>query len=237
MAAFHHAALSSRSPGTWRRHRAAALCHYRRAAASSTDCKQNECGGTMMQKKKVLQKLQKRACGPSADKYMAFKSEYIACVALAKVKLIKAGGSRQQIIVASVTATAPFACQSWPRFVVSLDLNAFRPLKAVSSRRLLPPPTPSLQAHQLHWHNKWQFWGVSSSAYCWDPWASLGFSRKPHERRRWRKSVSSTLIFQFVGTFWSSRYSLCDPQVSNPLAHWPNLPLSAIFIGQYRDNT
>lgn len=58
---------------------------------------------------------------------------------LYKLKLINAGGSRQQIIAASVTATAPLARQSWPRFVVSLDLNAFRPLKAVSSRSLQPP--------------------------------------------------------------------------------------------------
>lgn len=70
----------------------------------------------------------------------SYKRWSIAFIALAKLKLIKAGGSRQQIIVASVTATAPFACQTWPRFVVSLDLNAFRPRKAVSSRSLRPPP-------------------------------------------------------------------------------------------------
>lgn len=74
----------------------------------------------------------------------SYKRWSIAFIALAKLKLIKAGGSRQQIIVASVTATAPFARQTWPRFVVSLDLNAFRPRKAVSSRSLHPP-----QMHQL----------------------------------------------------------------------------------------
>lgn len=96
-------------------------------------------------KKKVWGKLQKGLLGRVWRKTGSYKRWYIAFIASAKLKLIKAGGRRQQIIVASVTATAPFACETWPRFVVSLDLNALRltgGCQLSESGPLVAPPPP-----------------------------------------------------------------------------------------------